>query len=740
MIPGVVLALLLTAGAWPARAEEAAGAGDADALCRSAEDCFRSVSALKLSTVTGDRRRMQVERLRLVRERFPDSPWASRAGALMGLLLVEQDPAEAARLLEGMRPALPVLDDYLRFWQAEALLRAGQAAEAAALHEALARAQGDSLLRNRAAFAGGHAWFKAGDCKKATELLEQAVATDPADPAAAAALLATADCLARDGDAAGGRATLRQIWVKYPRGAPAREALTRLQQLAEGAVWSPAPEDYYERALAFLNLSLHAEAAEDLKKFLAAAPAHARRDEAKLKLGSALLRLKRYDQARAVFQEILAQRGEGADEAAVFLARVYLRQGDGDRLAALRDALPTVALSGEQRSAILLMVGTWFDDQGRADEAIAAYRQAAKEGASPSQRIEALWRIGWIHYRKEQWREAAERLEEAGGGAQDSQWMPLLLYWRARALERQSDVRAAELYQQVCRRYALTYYCQLVRGRAGAALLLPEAPAPSAGITGPFRAEARQELEGDLHYRKAMELKHLRQEQEAARELASVAERYARDSGALLALTGLLSEAGAHHEALRIARINFRDSLERGSDPVPAGFWAVAYPTVHLVTIRTYAGSRVDPYLAAAIIREESQYDSRAVSRAGALGLMQVMPETAKAVARRIGLAEGTREDLFTPETNIRYGTGYLDQLLEQYGGNVVYAVAAYNAGPAAVSSWIAKNGARDLEEFVELIPYQETRQYVKRVLRSYREYRRLNGESCRFGALDKVC
>jgi soluble lytic murein transglycosylase len=247
-------------------------------------------------------------------------------------------------------------------------------------------------------------------------------------------------------------------------------------------------------------------------------------------------------------------------------------------------------------------------------------------------------------------------------------------------------------------------------------------------------------LEGDLHYRKATELKLLRQDQEAGRELAALTERYGRDRGALLALTGLLSEAGAHYEALRIARVHFRDSLERGSDPLPAGFWTAAYPTVHLGTIRTYAGTRVDPYLAAAIIREESQYDPRAVSRAGALGLMQLMPETAKAVARRLGTPEVPREDLFTLDSNIRYGTGYLDQLLEQFGGNVIHAVAAYNAGPLAVSNWIAKNGAHDLEEFVELIPYQETRQYVKRVVRSYREYRRLGGEPCRLGALDKVC
>ena len=103
------------------------------------------------------------------------------------------------------------------------------------------------------------------------------------------------------------------------------------------------------------------------------------------------------------------------------------------------------------------------------------------------------------------------------------------------------------------------------------------------------------------------------------------------------------------------------------------------------------------------------------------------MPVTANAVAQRYGFPSVGREELFDRETNIRLGVRYLGQLLEQYGGNLAYAVAAYNAGPIAVNNWIATHHGRDQDEFVELIPYQETRLYVKRVLRSYGEYRRFN-------------
>jgi soluble lytic murein transglycosylase len=168
--------------------------------------------------------------------------------------------------------------------------------------------------------------------------------------------------------------------------------------------------------------------------------------------------------------------------------------------------------------------------------------------------------------------------------------------------------------------------------------------------------------------------------------------------------------------------------------------WNSAYPTGYLPRIRLHAGTQVDPYLVAAIIREESQYDPRAVSRSGALGLMQLLPTTAQAMARRQGLPDVSREDLFDHETNIRFGTGYLAQMLQRFDGNVLYAVAAYNAGPVAVSSWLEKNGKREVDEFVESIPFQETRQYVKRVLRSYREYRRIGQLPCAAPSLDKVC
>lgn len=712
-----------------------------DFPCERAEECFRNARLQPPAVAPSENRGPDtLQRLRLVRERHPGSVWANRAGLLMGLALVEREPAEAMRFFRAAQRDIPILDDYIRLWMGEALLRADDASVAAALLESIPEIVPETLLRTRVAYRAGEAWYKAGWCPRALDLIEQAVLLGPQDPAAPSALLIRADCQIRENRLAEGRAELKQIWARYPHTAEARDALNRLAQGSDGTEWHPTSDELYERALSFFALALHEEAVENLRSFLATALDHPRRDEARLKLGIALIRLKRYEEAKQVFQQLAGKRAAEASEAAVWLARVYLRMDEGERLLQLDQALPKLPLSVEQKASILLFAGMWLEDQGQYDRAIATYRRAMHVADSNGQRLEAVWRTGWVEYQTGRFREAAQTFQEVLKGREDLQYTPQALYWTARALDRLEDPRASEGYRQLCRQYPFTYYCKLAQGRADLPMTLPVSAGGAPQDVGLQPRDGRPDVERDVHFRKAVELKLLGLDQDAARELASLVERYARDRAALLELAALLGEAGAHSQALRVARLHFRDSLERGGEPASPALWTVAYPTAYLPVIRAQIGDRVDPMLVAAIIREESQYDPRAVSRVGAIGLMQVMPTTAQTMARRLGDPDVLRDDLFDLETNVRLGGRYLEQLLQQFSGNVLRAVAAYNAGPSAVSVWIAKYGDREPDEFVELIPYQETRQYVKRVLRSYREYNRLGRGTCTATFLDKTC
>ena len=141
-------------------------------------------------------------------------------------------------------------------------------------------------------------------------------------------------------------------------------------------------------------------------------------------------------------------------------------------------------------------------------------------------------------------------------------------------------------------------------------------------------------------------------------------------------------------------------------------------------------------------MREESGLDPLAVSRAGAVGLTQLMLPTARGVARRLGLGRIGRADLSRPELNIRLGSRHLGDLLRRFHGSLALALAAYNAGGGAVSRWLGQRAGAELDEFVEEIPVEETRGYVKRVLRSFAAYRLLQdapGEGWEQGLLGKA-
>ena len=158
--------------------------------------------------------------------------------------------------------------------------------------------------------------------------------------------------------------------------------------------------------------------------------------------------------------------------------------------------------------------------------------------------------------------------------------------------------------------------------------------------------------------------------------------------------------------------------------PLTLALWTALYPEGQWAPIAQAAGrTGVDPYLVAGVIREESRFDPTALSSAGAFGLMQLMPGTAQGAARNAGVAPPDSRTLADPQTNVLLGTVVLSELLKQFG-RVDLAVAAYNAGPAAVGRWMAQRPGMDPASFVEEIPYQETRDYVKTVLESAAVYR----------------
>jgi soluble lytic murein transglycosylase len=309
------------------------------------------------------------------------------------------------------------------------------------------------------------------------------------------------------------------------------------------------------------------------------------------------------------------------------------------------------------------------------------------------------------------------------------------LYWQAKALEKGGNSpQALPLYEQVARDYPYTYYGlraqEILRSRTGSARPSGGAAPPLNGLVPAKGRSLQVEADPDLsdaaryHKVRAEELLALRFVGDAREELAQldkqlgegVAERM------LLARMYLRADMALHTIRTMNAALSSVEASERLG--LPTEFWTLLFPQLFWEEVQQASRPpRLDPWLVLGVIRQESAFNPRAISRSDARGLMQLLPSTGREVYQRLGL-EGFREDLlFDPHLNVRLGAQYLGRLAESHRGNLILMLAAYNAGPGRVKRWLQEISTADWDEFIERLPFEETRLYVKSVLRNYGVY-----------------
>lgn len=220
---------------------------------------------------------------------------------------------------------------------------------------------------------------------------------------------------------------------------------------------------------------------------------------------------------------------------------------------------------------------------------------------------------------------------------------------------------------------------------------------------------------------------------EAQQDLNRAAEMAADDPTFLDVNAALGVRLGLYNFAMSSARRALARIESRGDE---ARLWRYVYALGYYDLVQKAARENgVDPMLATGLIRQESLFDERAVSRAGARGLMQLMLPTARAMARQLGDAPPDEESLFRPEISVRYGTRYFRQKIDEFDGRVEMALAAYNAGEAKAREWGRLLPAWDPDLYMEMIDYVETRDYVRRVRYNQETYRLFYGVAAGSGS-----
>jgi soluble lytic murein transglycosylase len=243
-------------------------------------------------------------------------------------------------------------------------------------------------------------------------------------------------------------------------------------------------------------------------------------------------------------------------------------------------------------------------------------------------------------------------------------------------------------------------------------------------------ADPREFLQGDAPYARIEALHAVGLDEFAEEEMDELVRRSLADTRRLYALATVYAQDSRYYLSLKIMRRHFLGLARSAPPAAPRTFWEAFYPIGWRSELNEAAArAAVDPYLVAAVVREESSYNAQARSRVGARGLMQLMPDTAKPMARQRGLPFNDGALLDEPFANLTLGSAHLAGLLKEFGDPRL-AVAAYNAGATPVRQWWKARTTDDLEVFVELIPFTETRGFVRRVMLAWEEYRRLYGSA----------
>jgi soluble lytic murein transglycosylase len=369
------------------------------------------------------------------------------------------------------------------------------------------------------------------------------------------------------------------------------------------------------------------------------------------------------------------------------------------------------------------------------DYGLAAKKMGSIERGAPSPELarNALWMAGWSAYLAQSTNEAIDKLELLRNSDPDGEMMDRAEYWLARAHERAEHWRAAiDGYRGVASRSPFRYYGLWSRAH----LLTLHAPVsihPPEKVEAPERVEDMVVLLGadrPITVDRAVALFRANLRQEGIEELLAAFEHFRRTRNRLgmTISVDIFRFFGREAWASLIARNIADDSPEQpNTEDYFWRIWRYAYPTPFEQDVERASNAHyVDPFLTYAVMRTESRFRPDAVSAVGARGLMQLMPATARWIARITPEAKPEAARYRAVGPNIWLGSWYLRDLVDRFGKNAVHVLGAYNAGPAAVERWIKRFGDLGPDEFAERVPYGETRNYIRRTVESFMIYHAL--------------
>ena len=632
--------------------------------------------------------------------------------------------AQAARwLAKGEKD--PLLADSALYWAGETDLALGRNAEALDEFKRFRKEYPDSVMTEAALQALGTAALAANQPGEAVEALDDYSQTTQRP----ALLLLRGEAREAAGKPLDAVADYQALYLRFATGEQARQAATKLGFL-RSTLGANYPELPLDQRLAHAGMLFGAKTWRDARtEYAALLPelsgpslelAQLRILECGVEIGAGPAEL---DKLQVTDPDVDAERLDA-------LAEYYRDQQQEQPMVASIEAVVSRAPASHWAESALFLAGNYYWVQLDRDRAAAYYKRLEENFPASANAPSAQWRVAWTAVLKRQ-PDAASLLEEHLRRFPGSVYSPDALYWLGRLAEEAGDAPLARgYYAKLAERYPQNYFQTQAAPRNKALgsgpvqksdvldLIPPVAAIPKLDGPIPVAATGRQA--------RADALRSIAFDSIAELELRA---GYAETSEPRLLLEAAQSAAQAGHYGAAIVTVRqlFPQLESQPFSDVPKDVWRVAYALPFESSIRRWsAKAGVDPMLVAGLIRQESAFEPDARSGKSAIGLMQLVAPTARLLARQEKI-RFSRTRLVDPDYNVHLGTAYVSNLVRQFGG-AESALAAYNAGEDRVALWTMGQSYRESAEFVDSIPFTETRQYVQIVTRNADIYRRLYG------------
>jgi soluble lytic murein transglycosylase len=525
--------------------------------------------------------------------------------------------------------------------------------------------------------------------------------------------------------------------------AQAKDMIQTLHRLHPSSIPPPTPSAVLARAEAFYGQKRYKEALSDYQSLVTSGKKPGQRaseDERanlQLKIGKCLLSLGRIREAGNALSKAAPLTGEKEAEwlyASAELKRKRSKKSAGEfeqAILRLEEKYP----SSPWTEAGIFSLGNYFLVHHDRPRATLEFEKIAQRFPGGRNALEALFRVAWSAYLRRDYTEAQGLFKRFVGLYPESGRTGPALYWLGRIAEMSNPPEAAVYFGAIIRNFGESLYAQSARERLSKLRLGEETGKPDVDLPS-FKSKVLLDDPGaaDSNTRDSLKRVDLFRRISildlAVRELRGLLDR-TRSVEATGELAGIYLSRQNYGVAMATVRQAFPDYYRTSLDQLPMNFWRALFPLPFWSAIRAAAERKgVDPYLVAALIRQESAFDAGAKSPAKAQGLMQLLPREARRYARKEKLPRWKPKNVYDPEINIRLGVAYLADTLHRFNGRLALALASYNAGDDRVIAWTEEQSmagmAEDPMEFVESIPFTETREYVQILLRNLSYYKKI--------------